>query len=91
MYGLALGEFHDIGWALFSGKGAYLEPGLIDPVGNHEFVVYVEDGDKPDTGTDKFWLEMKDIKGVLIPAMSMDRNASDNAEPITGGNIVVPH
>ncbi|MEA2023364.1 MAG: FG-GAP-like repeat-containing protein [Actinomycetota bacterium] len=90
LYGLAIGEAGDVGWASFSGKATYLEPGWEDPIGNHEFVVYVEDHDQ--TGADdRFWLEMHDKKKNVIPSLSMDRDASDNTEAVDGGNIVVPH
>lgn len=90
LYGLALGEADGFGWASFSGKATYLEPGWGEPIGNHEFVVYVEDLGQPGDG-DRVWLEMHDKKGDVIPALSMPRDAPDNAVPINGGNIVVPH
>jgi hypothetical protein len=94
LYGLALGEADDgepFGWASFSGKSTYLEPGWPEPVGNHEFVVYVEDRDEPGTGVDRFWIELHDKNGNVIDALSMPREAYDNTESLGGGNIVVPH
>jgi hypothetical protein len=80
-----------MGWASFSGTATYLEPGWLEPVGNHEFLVYVEDYGEPGSGVDRIWLEMHDCDGERIPALSMDRDAPDNAATINGGNIVVPH
>ena len=90
LYGLAIGEHGGYGWAAFSGKATYLEPGWQDPIGNHEFVVYVEDHGQPGD-EDRVWLEMHDKKKKVITSLSMDRDATDNATPIGGGNIVVPH
>ncbi|MFW9805050.1 MAG: tandem-95 repeat protein, partial [Candidatus Thorarchaeota archaeon] len=55
LYGLAVGDEGDFGWASFSGKSTYKEPDWPEPKGNYEFVVYVEDWDEPGTGTDRFW------------------------------------
>jgi len=95
LYGLALGErradAETCGWASFSGKATYLEPGWPEPVGNHEFVAYVEDCNEPGTGVDRFWIQVKDRNQVLVEAMSTEAGAIDNAEELTGGNIVAPH
>ena len=91
LYGLALGKGDDIGWASFSGKTTYLEPGWVEPIGNHEFLVYVEDRDQSGSSLDKFWIEMHDKDGKLIPIISIDRDAIDQAIEIQGGNIIVPH
>jgi hypothetical protein len=95
LYGLALGEQlvddETYGWASFSGKATYLEPGWPEPVGNHEFVVYVEDRNEPGTGIDRFWIQVKDRDRLLVDAMSMRAPAFENAEELAGGNIVVPH
>jgi hypothetical protein len=85
LYGLALGDSSGAGWASFSGKSTYMEPGWSDPIGNYEFLVYVEDGDDPGTGPDRFWIEV--IDGLL----ALPREASDHAETLGGGDIVVPH
>ncbi|MGD8362628.1 MAG: hypothetical protein PVJ04_14465, partial [Gemmatimonadota bacterium] len=89
--GLALGEDGTIGWASFSGKSTYLEPGWPEPEGNHFFTAYVEDRGEPGAGVDRIWLEVKDRDGNVIAAMSMAREATDNAVTLGGGNIVVPH
>ena len=95
--GLALGtssdDSGDFGWASFSGKSTYREPGWPDPIGNHEFVVYVEDHGEPGTGNDIFWIQVRDRDGNVIPVMSMDEPAIGlgNSEVLRGGNIVVPH
>jgi hypothetical protein len=91
LYGLALGSGVDFGWASFSGKATYLEPGWIEPIGNHEFVVYVEDWGEPGTGADGFWVEIHGKDGEVITVLSLDRDAVDNLVPLNGGNIVVPH
>jgi hypothetical protein len=46
---LSVGEDRSIpmGWASFTGKATYLEPGWLDPLGNHTFTVYVEDRNEP--------------------------------------------
>jgi hypothetical protein len=91
LYGLALGDQGDFGWASFSGKSTYLEPGWPEPEGNYEFLVYVEDHDEPGTGVDRFWIEVKDKAREIVPAMSMDREATDNTVALAGGNIAVPY
>jgi len=93
LYGLSLGEAGDpvYGWASFSGKCTYLEPGWVEPEGNHEFLVYVEDRGEPGREFDKFWIEVRGKDGLVIDAMSMDREAVDKSRTLDGGNIVVPH
>jgi hypothetical protein len=91
LYGLALGEADSFGWASFSGKATYLEPGMLEPEGNQGFIAYVEDHGESGSGVDKFWIELQGKDGTLIPAMSMDRQARDNTVVLGGGNIVVPH
>ena len=94
LFGLAIGDGINIGafgWASFAGKCTYLDPSLVDPIGNHEFVTYVEDHNEPGAGFDKLWLQVFDMGGDLIGDMSMDETAVSNAETIVGGNIVVPH
>jgi hypothetical protein len=86
LYGLALGEDSTVpmGWASFSGKATYQEPGWPEPIGNYEFTVYVEDRNEPGSGVDRLWIEVSG--GLALP-----RNAIDNALNIEGGNLVVPH
>jgi hypothetical protein len=93
LYGLALGETGDpvFGWASFSGKATYLEPGWPEPIGNYEFVTYVEDHDEPGIGVDRFWIEVLDKDRLIDPDLSMPRPAVDHTEALQGGNIVVPH
>lgn len=93
LYGLALGESLDpaFGWASFSGKATYLEPGWPEPEGNYEFLVYVEDHNEPGTGVDQFWIEVKDKDRAVVLVMSMDREATENTVALQGGNIAVPH
>jgi PKD repeat protein/flagellar hook assembly protein FlgD len=95
LYGLALGEFEmggeTYGWASFSGKSTYLEPGWPEPEGNYEFVAYVEDQDGTATGSDRFWLQVRDKDLVSVNAMSMAEPATNEAVQLSGGNIVVPH
>ena len=93
LYGLALGEAGDpaFGWASFSGKCTYLEPGWPEPIGNYEFIVYVEDRGEPGTGTDRVWIQVLDKDDLVVHVMAMDRPAVDNAQVLGGGNIVVPH
>ncbi|GAF86710.1 unnamed protein product, partial [marine sediment metagenome] len=91
--GLALGEDRAVpfGWASFSGKNTYLEPGWEEPVGNHGFTAYVEDRDKPGSGIDRIWIEARDKQGQTIPQSSMTEPAPEQAVEIQGGNIVAPH
>jgi PKD repeat protein len=89
--GLSIGDAGLFGWASFSGKNTYLEPGMSEPVGNHTFLAYVEDHDEPGNGIDKFWIEVRDKDGLVIPDLSMARPGSAHAEEIQAGNIVVPH
>ncbi|CAG0996743.1 Serine-aspartate repeat-containing protein D [Methanosarcinales archaeon] len=91
LYGLSLGELSSVGWASFSGKATYLEPGWTDPKGNHEFIVYVEDRNEPGNGIDRFWIRVKGQDGKPIAAMSLNDPSSTNAIALSGGNIVVPH
>jgi hypothetical protein len=91
--GLAVGESTspEFGWASFTGKGTYLEPGWSDPVGNHKFTTYVEDHGDPGTGADRIWFEVLDKDGMVLSGFSMVSPATANAETIDGGSIVVPH
>ncbi|MHC4063103.1 MAG: hypothetical protein ACYSUI_01175 [Planctomycetota bacterium] len=79
------------GWASFSGKATYREPGWPEPIGNYTFVTYVEDHGVPGGGTDRFWIEVLDQNGIVEPDLSIADPATDNAVTIEGGNIVVPH
>jgi hypothetical protein len=89
--GLSLGETSGFGWASFAGKTTYLEPGWIDPVGNYEFVVYVEDHGTPGKDVDRFWIEVRDRDRVVLGGLSFADPATTNAIVIEGGNIDVPH
>jgi len=91
--GLALGEDPSVpyAWATFSGESTYLEPGWPEPAGDYEFLVYVEDNDEPGAGVDRFWIELKDAERVVVPVMSLDHEAIDNAVGLEGGDISVPH
>jgi hypothetical protein len=90
LYGLALGDTGAFGWASFSGKATYLEPGWLEPIGNQKFLVYVEDHGEPGKDADRFWVEVQDKDGDPVP-LSMSRSAEVNAETLDGGNVVVPH
>jgi len=91
LYGLALGEFEDIGqfvgWASFSGKCTYMEPGWIEPEGNHVFLVYVEDWSDPGAGLDRIWFDVDGDEENL----SMTSPAAEHLVVLNSGNIVVPH
>jgi PKD repeat protein len=89
--GLAVGVGEGLGWASFSGKATYLEPGWTEPEGNHDFIVYVEDRNEPGRGTDRFWIEVHDKNDEVIGVLSMERYALEHAAEIEGGNIAVPH
>ena len=93
--GLSIGQGQDLtvpmGWASFTGKATYLQPGWIDPVGNYSFIVYVEDRNQPGTGFDRFWVQIKDGGGNVVGTLSISPDGPSNAQSLTGGNIVVPH
>jgi hypothetical protein len=86
LYGLALsGPSEPTGWASFAGKATFDAPWLDEPEGNHEFVVYAEDGE-----ADRFWIEVRDKDGTVIPESSLPRAGPDHAVPVVG-DVVVPH
>ena len=93
--GLSLGVDEDggesFGWASFSGKATYLEPGMVEPEGNHQFITYVEDRNEPGSGVDRIWIQAIDKDNAVIPAMNMGEPAPSQASFIAGGNIVAPH
>ena len=91
--GLAIGEDPAIplGWATLLGKSTYIEPGWDEAIGNHRFIMYVEDRGEPGTGADRFWLEIRDKGGAVIDVMSMENDAPTHTVTISGGNMVVPH
>jgi hypothetical protein len=91
--GLALGKSNNppMGWASISGKTTYLAPGWDEPQGNYSFVLYVEDRNEPGNGIDRVWLEVRDNNGIIVPDLSIPSPATQNAVPIGGGNIAVPH
>ena len=88
--GLALGSESDFDWASFEGKATYRAAGAEDALGNHSFVVYVEDWGTPGKNADTFWIKVLDKDGVVLDALSMEEPALSNAEIIQSGNIVVP-
>lgn len=91
MYGLAVSTIDNrSGWASFSGKATYLEPGRADPVGNHTLTAYVEDHGEPGTA-DKVWVEVRDKDGIVLDGLSRPRPAHTHVVLLQGGNIVVPH
>jgi hypothetical protein len=91
LYGLALGDAGAFDWASFNGKATYQEPDWDDPLGNHEFLVYVEDRGQPGAGSDRFWFQLLDRNGVPIATLSMGDPAAAASATIGGGNIIVPH
>jgi hypothetical protein len=94
IFGLAIGEetgSDPFGWASFSGKCNYREPGWPEPEGNYRFFTYVEDHGEPGAGADRFWIEVWDRDSNVVLGLSMADPATDNAVTIGGGNIVVPH
>ena len=77
------------GYATFSGKGTYVQPGWTSPVGNYNWTVYVEDRDEPGTGPDKFWVQV--TGGNAGTGLFLPSTAAANARGLTGGNIMAPH
>jgi hypothetical protein len=88
--GLSLGDGGGFGWATFTGKNSYLEPGWLDAVGNHSFIIYVEDHGEPGAGVDRLWIDVRDRDGNVV-TLSLPDDAVNNAVTIGGGNIAVPH
>ncbi len=88
LYGLSLGTGSEPRWASFAGKATYRDPSMAEPEGNHEFLVYVEDGDRG--GPDRFWFEVRDKTGTVIPESSFPRPGPDWAAVIDSGDVVVP-
>lgn len=88
--GLAIGDGGTFGWASFTGKATYFQPGWATALGNHSFVAYVEDHGTPGRG-DRFWLQVRDRNGKIVSASSMTAPSTASAATLTGGNIVVPH
>jgi microsomal dipeptidase-like Zn-dependent dipeptidase len=89
--GLAISPMtSSFGWASFNGKGTFKDWDWVDPIGNHEFTVYVEDHGEPGEN-DRFWLEIVDKDGQVVGVLSMDNPATSEAVTLSGGNIVVPH
>ena len=84
--GLSLGSDGFFDWASFAGKTTFQEPGWTDSVGNHGFIVYVEDHH---AGADRFWIEVTD-KDDLPTDLSFPAPAVDEAVPLGGGNVTVP-
>jgi hypothetical protein len=72
------------GYATFSGKATYLEPGWATAQGNVGFAVYVEDNNEPGADVDRFWLQ-------VTGGMGMPGPGPGNAQALAGGNVVVPH
>ena len=87
--GLSLGAEGSFGWASFSGKATYLEPGWPEPTGNHAFVAYVEDRGEPGANADRFWIEVHHKDGSPV-TLSLSPEAIDNALVLNDGNIAVP-
>ena len=86
LYGLALsGPEAPFGYASFSGRCTYQEYDWPEPIGNYEFVVYVEDRNEPGDGTDHFWIE---VRGGMTMGSPAEGKAVEIQE---GGDIFVPH
>ena len=90
---LAIGAFaggaDTFGWATFTSKATYKAADWLEPVGNHEVIVYVEDRGEPED--DNLWLELRDKDRNLVGDMTLSREAFADPPPLGGGNIVVPH
>jgi hypothetical protein len=99
--GLSIGDAADVdgahGWARFSGKSVFNEPGL-EGEGNHPFLVYFEDhsnGMGNQDPADDFWIQVKDKDGVVLfetgGAVPVQENGDDGDDvSIENGNITVP-
>jgi VCBS repeat-containing protein len=84
--GLSIGDGTDAdgdyGWAAFSGKSVFREPGDEEGEGNHPFLVYVED--HADEGgnqapADEFWIRVEDKDGVVVLEVRPDPDPDPDA------------
>ncbi|MFC1593166.1 MBG domain-containing protein [Candidatus Omnitrophota bacterium] len=102
LYGLAIGaegiNGDNYGWASFSGKSTYRWPdgGEVGNKGNQEFMVYVEDLQKPGRNHDQFWFTVLFSSDIPDQSFTLDLDGEKDADEIEiqvidGGNIVVPH
>jgi hypothetical protein len=85
---LALSDEDSFVWATFTGVATYKEPDWPEPEGNYHFNVYVEDHQESGRA-DRFWIEIRDKNGNIIAELSMIAKASENAESVNGGSIIV--
>jgi uncharacterized repeat protein (TIGR01451 family) len=95
--------------ASITGKATYsvpvTDPKLVTPsctdwkCGNYTFTVYVEDLNEPGSGSDRYWIQVKDpsTAPVVVPKASINgttfttgTQATNWAQTIIGGNIQVP-
>ena len=53
--------------------------------------MYAEDRNEPGSGTDRFWIRVKDRYGVVTAPVSMSEPGKVKATPIAHGNIAIPH
>ena len=74
------------GWAVLSGSADLARPKGV-PYPGCTFVMYVEDGNQPGSGPDRFWISVNGRPGV--GEVSMGEPATGNA--VTASGIVVPH
>ena len=85
------------GFASFSGKSTYREPGWDLNEGNHVFILYAEDfgeqGCNQDPA-DKLWIEVQPNDGIIyndgLP-LNLGEDAATGRVAINCGNIFVPH
>jgi hypothetical protein len=57
--------------------------------GNYAFDLYVEDRAEPGAGQDRFWAEVRDPSGSIMPSLSLPIPAAPNALALAGGDIQV--
>ena len=59
----------------------------LQPEGNHDFLVYVEDWGDPGAALDMFWIDVSDDNDNL----SLGPDTPNDWVLLDGGNIMVPH
>lgn len=70
-------------WTSFVGKATYAAPGD-DPVGNHFFTLYAEDGDP-----DRLWFELRDKDGGVLDDVGLPGDGADGAHALADGDVTV--
>ncbi len=76
------------GWAVLTGTADLARPTGV-PYPDCTFVLYVEDGNAPGAGADRFWISVKD-HGSTVGAVTIGEPATGTAATVRG-DVVIPH